>query len=121
MKRNPEPDENWTSCPPGLIKAESERLQLRRRRRFLMASAAGAIGLSAAFLSIMNRVNRPVHIGPTPQWIPCSQFRENLDDYLQQRIKDSNLLSAMQFHSEHCPPCLKLLRQKCKGAHTSYV
>ncbi len=121
MNTKPEADDNWTSCPPGLIKTESEQLQLRRRRKFLLASASGAIGLSAAFLSIMNRINRPTRLGPTPQWIPCSQFRENLDDYLQQRIKDADMLSAMQFHFEHCPPCLELLRKKCKGAHTSYV
>ena len=54
MNTKPEADDNWTSCPPGLIKTESEQLQLRRRRKFLLASASGAIGRSAAFLSIMN-------------------------------------------------------------------
>ena len=105
---------NWQPCSQGTISSASALVRSRKsvetRRSFLKSASAAAVvvaggGFAAWTLSGGDKLNTLYNNPNYPGGIACSEIIRILPEYIDESIKDAEIVENMSVHLAACDYC----------------
>lgn len=110
-----QPDDDWQSCPTGIISQNVAKQTVSERRQFL--SSAGGVGVFAILAAFGIRTFVDVNTQKPDLMefaISCREVQNSMDDYILKAIGNEKLIIKIDKHLfEHkCVSCCKIFDQR---------